>query len=123
MPLRRKKSASTSTLEPKGTGSITTHPGTRHAAILGVGGYRPKRVVDNHEICEVHDSSDEWIRERSGIVTRHFAGDGESVVDMSEESQVAYMHNVVAVLAEKCGETVAQTFVEEEPHAGTRRGS
>ena len=36
------------------------------------------------------------------------------VVDMSEESQVAYMHNVVAVLAEKCGETVAQTFVEEE---------
>ena len=45
------------------------------------------------------------------------------VVDMSEESQVAYMHNVVAVLAEKCGETVAQTFVEEEPHAGTRRGS
>lgn len=54
----------------------------RHTRILGIGGYRPKRVVDNHEICEVLDSSDEWIQERSGIITRHFAGDDESLLDM-----------------------------------------
>ncbi|MDO5503610.1 MAG: beta-ketoacyl-ACP synthase III [Actinomycetia bacterium] len=88
MPLRRKKPqppAESLGPQPKGTGSIATLSGSRHAAILGIGGYRPKRVVDNHEICEVLDSNDQWIRERSGIVTRHFAGDdGESVVDMSE---------------------------------------
>ena len=42
--------------------------GAAHARILGVGGYRPSRVVTNAEICERIDSSDEWIRERSGIV-------------------------------------------------------
>ena len=41
------------------------------------------RVVTNAEIVERIDSSDEWIRERSGIVERRMAGDGESVVDMS----------------------------------------
>jgi 3-oxoacyl-[acyl-carrier-protein] synthase-3 len=57
--------------------------GAPHARILGVGGYRPARVVTNAEICERIDSSDEWIRERSGIQTRHFAADDETVVDMA----------------------------------------
>ena len=43
-------------------------PATTHARILGVGGYRPARVVTNAEIVERIDSTDEWIRERSGIV-------------------------------------------------------
>src|SRR3954447_11808782 len=43
-------------------------PGTKYAAILGFGGYRPRRVVDNAEICTLIDSTDEWIRTRSGIV-------------------------------------------------------
>jgi 3-oxoacyl-[acyl-carrier-protein] synthase III len=62
---------------------ITAPSGAAHARILGVGGYRPARVVTNEEICERIDSSDEWIRERSGIVTRRFAAPDESVVDMS----------------------------------------
>jgi len=53
-------------------------------ALLGVGGYLPVRVVDNAEVCERIDSSDAWIRKRSGIRTRHVAGPGESVVDMAE---------------------------------------
>ncbi len=56
----------------------------QHARILGIGGYRPRRVVPNSEIVDRIDSSDEWIRERSGIIERRFAGEGESVVDMSE---------------------------------------
>ena len=56
--------------------------GASHARILGVGGYRPARVVTNEEICERIDSSDEWIRERSGIETRRWAAPDESVVDM-----------------------------------------
>jgi 3-oxoacyl-[acyl-carrier-protein] synthase-3 len=62
---------------------ITTSVGAEHARILGVGGYRPARIVTNEEICERIDSTDEWIRERSGIVTRRFAAPDESVVDMS----------------------------------------
>ncbi|MGZ4710792.1 MAG: beta-ketoacyl-ACP synthase III [Acidimicrobiales bacterium] len=58
-------------------------PTGSYAHILGVGGYRPARVVTNDEIVQRIDSSDEWIRERSGIVTRHAAADDESVVDMS----------------------------------------
>jgi 3-oxoacyl-[acyl-carrier-protein] synthase III len=63
--------------------AITQAVGANHARILGVGGYRPARIVTNEEICERIDSTDEWIRERSGIVTRRFAAPDESVVDMS----------------------------------------
>jgi 3-oxoacyl-[acyl-carrier-protein] synthase III len=57
--------------------------GAAHARILGVGSYRPARVVSNAEICEVIDSSDEWIRDRSGIVERRFAAEDETVADMA----------------------------------------
>ena len=53
------------------------------AAILGLGSHRPAHREDNHEIADRTDSSDEWIRDRSGIVTRGIAGDGESVVEMA----------------------------------------
>jgi 3-oxoacyl-[acyl-carrier-protein] synthase-3 len=69
---------------PKPHAQISPPSGARHARILGVGSYRPKRVVTNAEVCELIDSSDEWIRERSGIVTRGWAGEDESVIDMSE---------------------------------------
>lgn len=65
------------------SGTIRLEPGPRYARILGVGAHRPARVVTNAEICERIDSSDEWIQERSGIVSRHFAAPDESVVDMS----------------------------------------
>ncbi|MEP6649056.1 MAG: beta-ketoacyl-ACP synthase III [Lapillicoccus sp.] len=69
---------------PKGTGTLVAGDGARHARIWGVGGYRPERVVPNSEIVERINSSDEWIRERSGIVSRRYAAKDESVVDMSE---------------------------------------
>jgi 3-oxoacyl-(acyl-carrier-protein) synthase III len=56
---------------------------TRHSQILGVGDYRPSRVVPNSEIVDLIDSSDEWIRERTGIESRRYASADESVVDMS----------------------------------------
>jgi 3-oxoacyl-[acyl-carrier-protein] synthase-3 len=51
---------------------------------MGVGAYRPARVVMNAEIVDQIDSSDEWIRERSGIVSRHRAAPEETVIDMAE---------------------------------------
>jgi 3-oxoacyl-[acyl-carrier-protein] synthase III len=63
---------------------ISPPSGARHARILGVGSYRPRRVVTNEEVCERIDSSDQWIRERSGIISRGWAGEDETVISMSE---------------------------------------
>jgi 3-oxoacyl-[acyl-carrier-protein] synthase-3 len=57
--------------------------GAPNGRILGVGAYRPARVVPNSEIVDQLESSDEWIQSRSGIKSRRWAGEGESVVDMS----------------------------------------
>jgi 3-oxoacyl-[acyl-carrier-protein] synthase-3 len=57
--------------------------GAPYARILGVGSYRPERVVPNAEVVEAIDSSDEWIQQRSGIKSRRWAGPEESVQMMS----------------------------------------
>jgi 3-oxoacyl-[acyl-carrier-protein] synthase-3 len=64
--------------------TLTAPTSLRHARIHGLGGYRPERVVPNSEIVDLIDSSDEWIRQRSGIATRHVARPDETVVDMAE---------------------------------------
>ena len=72
------------TISPKGFSSaLQVSAPTLYSRITGIGGYRPRRVVPNSEIVDRIDSSDEWIRERSGIIERRWAGEGESVVDMS----------------------------------------
>ena len=53
------------------------------AAVTGVGAHRPALRADNVAIAERTNSSDAWIRERSGIVTRGVAAQDESVVDMA----------------------------------------
>ncbi|AZK93936.1 MULTISPECIES: ketoacyl-ACP synthase III [Streptomyces] len=65
---------------------IKPSKGAPYARIMGVGGYRPVRVVPNDVILETIDSSDEWIRSRSGIATRHWASDEETVTAMSLEA-------------------------------------
>ncbi|MHB1213011.1 MAG: thiolase family protein, partial [Candidatus Nanopelagicales bacterium] len=65
------------------TSSITPSHGAPHARIVSVGAYRPSRVVPNSEIVDRIDSSDEWIRDRSGIIERRWAGPDESVVDLA----------------------------------------
>ena len=63
--------------------TLKVTPGAKYAAILGLGGYRPRRVVDNAEICTMIDSSDEWIRTRSGTIERRWASDDETIQMMS----------------------------------------
>ncbi|WP_433271711.1 beta-ketoacyl-ACP synthase III [Actinosynnema sp. CS-041913] len=55
-----------------------------HARLMGLGAMRPTRVVTNDELSTRMDTSDEWIRTRVGISTRHFAAPDESVVDLAE---------------------------------------
>jgi len=64
------------------THALATTTGAQFARIMSVASYRPERIVTNAEICQRIDSSDEWIRERSGIIERRWAHPDESVVDM-----------------------------------------
>ncbi len=52
------------------------------ATVTGVGHYLPERVVPNAEFESTLDTSDEWIRERTGIERRHFAAPGQTTSDM-----------------------------------------
>ena len=48
------------------------------SVVKGSGSALPRRVVTNDELAETVDTSDEWIRERTGITQRYIAGDGET---------------------------------------------
>ncbi|MFE5870342.1 beta-ketoacyl-ACP synthase 3 [Streptomyces roseifaciens] len=54
--------------------------------ILGIGAYRPHRVVGNAEVAARTGRTAEWIERRTGIVERRYAGPGESVTDMAVEA-------------------------------------
>ncbi|MBF5082325.1 beta-ketoacyl-ACP synthase III [Quadrisphaera sp. INWT6] len=64
--------------------TLQSSTGPAHARILSVGAFRPERVVTNEEICTYIESTDEWIRQRTGIEERRWADAGTSVVDMAE---------------------------------------
>ncbi|HVY08605.1 MAG TPA: beta-ketoacyl-ACP synthase 3 [Mycobacteriales bacterium] len=55
----------------------------RHSRILGLGEYRPAKVVSNDDLALTLDTNDEWIQQRTGIASRRIAGDEDSVVAMA----------------------------------------
>ena len=62
---------------------------TTRAVVRGIGHYLPERVVPNAWFEERIDTSDEWIRTRSGIERRHFAAEGETTSMMAIEAAKA----------------------------------
>lgn len=54
-----------------------------HAHIVGWGKYVPQRVLSNDDLSRMLDTSDEWIRTRTGILERHIADDGETTASMA----------------------------------------
>jgi 3-oxoacyl-[acyl-carrier-protein] synthase III len=59
---------------------------TRHATIAGVGSYLPPRLVPNAWFETRLETSDEWIRDRTGIESRHFADEGVLASDLAVEA-------------------------------------
>ncbi len=57
---------------------------TRWSRIAGTGGHLPERVLTNEELERMVDTSDQWIRERTGIRKRHLAAEGETTCDLAE---------------------------------------
>lgn len=62
---------------------------TLRAAVRGVGHYLPDRVVPNAEFEAIVETSDEWIRSRSGIERRHFAAEGQTTSDLATRAATA----------------------------------
>lgn len=56
------------------------------SVLLGTGSALPARAVSNDELAQRVDTSDEWIRERSGIRTRYIAGEGETTATLATEA-------------------------------------
>jgi len=57
-----------------------------HSRIAGTGGHLPERVLTNYDLEKLMDTTDEWIRTRTGIERRHIAADGETTVDLAEHA-------------------------------------
>ena len=61
----------------------------KRSIVGGVGHYLPERVVENDWFATFLDTSDEWIRSRSGIERRHFAAEGETTSDLAARAAEA----------------------------------
>jgi len=114
--------------------TLTQAVGPAHTRILGIGGVRGENLVTNDEIAGPIDSSDEWIRQRTGIVTRARAGAEVDVLDLAEGaarralehagltgadidavilSTVTYFHQTpagAAIVADRIGATPAAAY-------------
>ena len=58
----------------------------KRAVLKGVGSAFPAKLVSNEELAKTVDTSDEWIRERTGILQRYIAGEGETTVTLGTEA-------------------------------------
>ncbi|NOQ87575.1 MAG: beta-ketoacyl-ACP synthase III [Gammaproteobacteria bacterium] len=62
-----------------------------YSRIAGTGSYLPEKTLTNAELEKMVDTTDEWIRSRTGIEERHIAADGEYTVDLAEQAALRAM--------------------------------
>ena len=77
------------------------------AVVEGVGHYLPERVVPNAEFEESLDTTDEWIRARTGIERRHFAAEGQTTSDLGARAAKAAIANAGCDVSDLDGIVVA----------------
>jgi len=59
-----------------------------HTRIAGTGSYLPERILSNFELEKMVDTNDQWIRERTGIESRHLAVEGETTSDLAYKASL-----------------------------------
>jgi 3-oxoacyl-[acyl-carrier-protein] synthase-3 len=57
-----------------------------YSRIAGTGSYLPEKIITNRDLEQMVETTDEWIRTRTGIERRHVAADGETTVDLAEHA-------------------------------------
>lgn len=59
-----------------------------YSRIIGTGGYLPEKILTNLDLEKMVETSDEWIRERTGIEQRHIVSEGETTCDLAEKASL-----------------------------------
>lgn len=104
----------------------------RHPVITGLGVSAPSQVWDNHRLEELVDTSDEWIRTRTGIVTRRIAGAGDTTATLASAAARSALDDarlrpddidviIVATMTPEMGFPATACFVQED--IGARRAA
>lgn len=57
-----------------------------YSKILGTGGYLPEKILTNHDLESMVETTDQWITDRTGIKKRHIAAEGETTCDLAEHA-------------------------------------
>lgn len=64
-----------------------------YSRIIGTGSYLPEKILTNHDLEKMVDTSDEWIRTRTGITQRHIAAEGQMASDLAVNASLSAMEN------------------------------
>ena len=88
-----------------------------HPVITGLGFAVPPQVWDNHRLARMVETSHEWIRSRTGIVTRHIASDDETTATLGAEAARMALQNAVSVAAMMLTTTCMITDLPEKKKA------
>lgn len=86
---------------------------TRRSVLVGTGSALPVRAVSNLELSERVDTSDEWIVERTGIRSRHLAGEGETTASLATDAARAAL-TAAGVEAKDVGLIVLATCTPDQ---------
>ncbi len=89
-----------------------------YSRILGTGSYLPEKVITNEDLEKTMDTSDEWIRERTGIKRRHIAADGETTSDLSVAAAEQAM-GAAGLTADDIGLIIVGTTTPDKVFPGT----
>ncbi|GAA2198001.1 beta-ketoacyl-ACP synthase 3 [Sinomonas flava] len=100
---------------------LTVAHGPAGTEIAGLGHAQPRRVMDNHELEGMMDTSDAWIRQRTGIVTRRIAAEGETVKDLAiPAARMALADSAVAAEDIDLVVVATTTAAERSPNTAGR---
>jgi 3-oxoacyl-[acyl-carrier-protein] synthase III len=90
----------------------------RHATVVGLGSVLPERIVSNEWFESFIDTSDEWIRERTGIRERHYALDGQTTSDLATDATRRALE-AAAIAPEQIDLLVCATLTGDTPIPST----
>jgi 3-oxoacyl-[acyl-carrier-protein] synthase-3 len=90
----------------------------RSCSIAGIGSYLPERILTNHELEKMVDTSDEWIVSRTGIKERRIAAKDEFTSDMAAKAALRAM-KMAGVTAEQIDLVIVSTITPDMPFPAT----
>ncbi|MBT8100738.1 MAG: beta-ketoacyl-ACP synthase 3, partial [Gammaproteobacteria bacterium] len=89
-----------------------------YSRIIGTGSYLPEKVVTNTDLEKTMDTSDAWIRERTGIKRRHLAAEGEVTSDLAYEAAIRAI-DAAGIKPDDIGVIIVGTTTPDKVFPGT----